>query len=53
MSDLNADFNTLLKLTGGVEVRSAVHPDDLRQRHQLEQSAVCLIGPILHCRRQF
>jgi hypothetical protein len=44
MSDLNADFNTLLKLTRGVEVRSAEHPDDRRQRHRLEHSAVWFIG---------
>ena len=28
MSDPNADFKSLLELTGGVEVRSAEHPDD-------------------------
>jgi hypothetical protein len=30
MSDPNADFKTLLDLTGGVQVRSAEHPDDRR-----------------------
>ena len=46
MSDPNADFKTLLDLTGGVEVRSAEHPDDRRQRHRLEGNAVGLIGVI-------
>jgi hypothetical protein len=40
MSDPNADFKSLLELTGGVEVRSAEHPDDRRQRHRLEGNAV-------------
>jgi hypothetical protein len=46
MSDPNADFKSLLDLTGGVEVRSAEHPDDRRQRHRLEGNAVALIGVI-------
>ena len=46
MSDPNADFKTLLDLTGGVQVRSAEHPDDRRQRHRLEVNAIRLIGPI-------
>jgi len=46
MSDPNADFRALLDLTGGVEVRSAEHPDDRRQRHRLEANAVRLIGTI-------
>ena len=40
MSDPNADFKTLLDLTGGVQVRNAEHPDDRRQRHRLEGPAV-------------
>ena len=46
MSDPNAEFKTLLDLTGGVEVRSAEHPDDRRQRRRLERNAVTLIGVI-------
>jgi len=46
MSDPNADFRALLDLTGGVEVGSAEHPDDPRQRHRLEANAVRLIGAI-------
>ncbi|WP_143592835.1 hypothetical protein [Synechococcus sp. 8F6] len=46
MSDPNADFKTLLELTGCVQVRSAEHPDDRRQRHRLEKNAVWLIGAI-------
>jgi hypothetical protein len=46
MSDPNADFKTLLDLTGGVQVRSAEHPDDRRQRHRLEVNAIRLIGAI-------
>jgi uncharacterized membrane protein len=46
MSDPNADFKTLLDLTGGVDVRSAEHPDDRRQSHRLERNAVGLIGVI-------
>ena len=46
MSDPNADFKTFLDLTGGVEVRSAEHPDDRKQRHRLEGNAVGLIGII-------
>jgi membrane protein YqaA with SNARE-associated domain len=46
VSDPNADFKTLLDLTGGVQVRSAEHPEDRRQRHRLEKSALWLIGAI-------
>ena len=46
MSDPSADFNALLELTGGVQVKSADHPDDRQQRHRLEKSAVWLIGAI-------
>ena len=46
MSDPNADFKALLELTGGVQVKSAEHPDDRQQRHRLEKSAVWLIGAI-------
>jgi hypothetical protein len=46
MSDPNADFKALLELTGGVQVKSADHPDDRQQRHRLEKSAVWLIGAI-------
>ena len=46
MSDPSADFEALLELTGGVQVKSADHPDDRQQRHRLEKSAVWLIGAI-------
>jgi len=46
MSDPSADFKALLELTGGVQVKSADHPDDRQQRHRLEKSAVWLIGAI-------
>ena len=46
MSDPSADFKALLELTGGVQVKSAEHPDDRQQRHRLEKSAVWLIGAI-------
>jgi len=46
MSDPNADFKALLELTGGVQVKSADHPDDRQQRHRLEKSVVWLIGAI-------
>ena len=46
MSDQSADFKALLELTGGVQVKSADHPDDRQQRHRLEKSAVWLIGAI-------
>jgi hypothetical protein len=44
MSDPNADFRALLDLTGGVEVRTAEHPEDRRQRHRVETKAFWLIG---------
>ena len=44
MSDPNADFKALLELTGGVQVKSAEHPDDRQQRHRLEKNAIWLIG---------
>jgi hypothetical protein len=46
MSDPNADFKALLELTGGVQVKSAEHPDDRQQRHRLEKNAIWLIGAI-------
>jgi len=46
MSDPSADFKALLELTGGVQVKSADHPDDRQQRHRLEKSVVWLIGAI-------
>ena len=46
MSDPNADFRALLDLMGGVEVRSAEHPEDRKQRHRVETKAVWLIGTI-------
>ena len=46
MSDPRVDFKALLELTGGVQVKSADHPDDRQQRHRLEKSAVWLIGAI-------
>ena len=45
MSDPNADFRALLDLTGGVEVRTAEHPEDRRQRHRVETKAF-FIRPI-------
>ena len=46
MSDPNADFKALLELTGGVQGKSAEHPDDRQQRHRLEKNAIWLIGAI-------
>ena len=46
MSDPSADFKALLELTGGVQVKSADHPDDGQRRHRLEKSVVWLIGAI-------
>ena len=46
MGDPNVEFKTLLELTGGVEVRTAEHPDDRRQRHRVEGYALWLIGAV-------
>jgi hypothetical protein len=44
MSDPSTEFRDLLDLTGGLEVRTAEHPDERRQRHRAETKAFWLIG---------
>jgi hypothetical protein len=46
MTDPNADLRSLLDLMSGLEVRSAEHPEDRRQRHRAETKAFWLIGAI-------
>ena len=46
MTDPNADLRALLDLMGGLEVRSAEHPEDRRQRHRAETKAFWLISAI-------